>query len=350
MSNAAVYQEELSSLAPSTSWRERTLTAMYAAETQAPARSFRPRFAVAAAAVALVCVGGFFAWRQFSPVAPQGTLQVGPGYVSASNLPKLTIAPNGAGMAMGPYGDDMGLLVVKDYEEQTSKNPTLDNTVGITELPVYKNDPPMERERLNPELNCPGATLGEKLAAFYKKMAPQGGLRNPTLETTVDYDCYGRASTWFAWFEDDPTKSLTDRLLDYCFNRLGDEFHVDEFGDTFSYCQLPAWPANEGVLYPIRTAEQAEADFRAGDFLGADVETNPADAKILHVELTYFTQTYQAYIQPVYKITYTQDYWDESRVMRETEDPDAYTSVSFAYVPAVAEEYVEMVEAQFRFN
>lgn len=349
MSKAMIYREAMSSLSPAADWRERTLEAMYHAEEEKrSARSSWPRLAACAAALALVCTAGFFIWRQGNSAAPGGTLQVGPGYVSSTNLSKLTIsAPN---ESMGAYGDDMGHLVVRDTQEQRSKNPTLDNTDGITELPVYKNDPVMERERLNPELSVSGNTLERQLAKFYEKMAPQGGLAHPTLETTVDYDIYGEAHTWFAWFEDDTSKSLTDRLLDYCFNRLGDEFYADEFGDSFSYCTLPAWPANVGVLYPIRTAEQAEENFRAGEFLGADVEAKPETAQILHMELIYFDQSYQAYIQPVYKITYTQDYWDVSRIMSRADDPEAYTSVSFAYVPAVTDDYVEMTAAEFRFN
>ena len=134
---------------------------------------------------------------------------------------------------------------------------------------------------------------------------------------------------------------------------------------------MPSFVPTRREPSPIRTAAEAEADFRAGDYLGADVPTDTAAATILSTELVYFNQPYQTYIQPVYKITYTQDYWDVSPVLEQFQrnyrdgagvdpeveagvdpnlDTSAFSSVSCAYVPAVAKAYVDMLDAEFQFN
>ena len=168
-------------------------------------------------------------------------------------------------------------------------------------------------------LPLPGGaeTLEEAAPHLWRQLAPLYPMVSPKLEATTSYDFYGRASQWFFWFDDDAGKSLTDRLLDYCFGRVGDVGWHEHTGTGIYTFHLPCWPESEGVLYPIRTAAEAEADFRAGDYLGADVPTDTAAATILSTELVYFNQPYQTYIQPVYKITYTQDYWDVSPVLEQ---------------------------------
>ena len=88
----------------------------------------------------------------------------------------------------------------------------------------------------------------------------------------------------------------------------------------------------------------------AGDSLGMDAPTDGANAQILHVELVYMNQSYQSYIQPAYRITYTQDYWDETDIMSDAPDPESFSSVSVAYVPAVADEYLEELDLQYMPN
>ena len=70
----------------------------------------------------------------------------------------------------------------------------------------------------------------------------------------------------------------------------------------------------------------------------------------VHVELVYMNQSYQSYIQPAYRITYTQDYWDETDVMSDAPDPESFSSVSVAYVPAVVDEYLEELDVQYMPN
>lgn len=428
MTDAMLYRESLSRMTPGPDWRSQTLAAMDAAAA-APVRRRTPvgPLIAAAAALALVAGGGVGVYRNLNAFRPNeypgGVLSSAPGYtVGTGELPKITLsaAPD---LGMGGFDDTMGMLVVRSPEEQRTQNPTLGNTDSLTELPVYQNRIPTEAEQLGcaetvaaalgtgitsyesnlygqyrsftskctdgtdiwlsnlnecyvllPEsLPLPGGaeTLEEAAPHLWRQLAPLYPMVSPKLEATTSYDFYGRASQWFFWFDDDAGKSLTDRLLDYCFGRVGDVSWHEHTGTGIYTFHLPCWPESEGVLYPIRTAAEAEADFRAGDYLGADVPTDTAAATILSTELVYFNQPYQTYIQPVYKITYTQDYWDVSPVLEQFQrnyrdgagvdpeveagvdpnlDTSAFSSVSCAYVPAVAKAYVDMLDAEFQFN
>lgn len=426
MSKAMIYREAMASLSPSPDWRERTLEAMYAAEENPrPARSMWPHLAACAAALVLLCGAGVFAWQHFysyTPLTfPGGTLAVNPGYSTAAALPKITLS-TASDMGMGGYGDDMGTMVVRDPAEQRTQNPTLDNTDGITHLPVYPNRTATEEEQLARAREV-AAALGTEITAYerstdsgypfftadcadgtdiwlmnlnecyvqrpqslalpkaattldkaaphlWAQLSPLYPLASPTLEATTSYDFYGRPSQQFFWFEGDMEKSLTDQLLDYSFARVGATSWSPNYPEMSTF-RLPCWPVSEGTLYPIRTAAQAEADFRAGKYLGGDQPTDLATATILSTELVYFNQPYQDYIQPMYRITYTQDYWDTKPTMEHMQqsyknadgvDPSVevgvdlnldlsqFTSLSFAYVPAVTEEYVEMTNAQLQIN
>lgn len=428
MNNAAIYRETMSSRVPSAPWRESTLAAMHAAEENPrPARSPLPRLAACAAVVALLCGAGVFAWQHFysyTPLTfPGGTLAVKAGYSAAATaaLPKITLS-TASDMGMGSFDDSMGMQVVRDPAEQRTQNPTLDNSDGITHLPVYPNRTATEEEQLARAREV-AAALGTEITAYerstnsgypfftadcadgtdiwllnlnecyvqrhqplalpkaattleqaaphlWAQLSPLFPFTSPTLDATTSYDFYGRQNQWFFWFEGNSEKSLTDRLLDYAFSRVGETGWSQNYPGMSAF-RLPCWPVSEGTLYPIRTAAQAEADFRAGEYLGADLPTDLATAKILSTELVYFNQPYQAYIQPMYRITYTQDYWDTKPTMEHYQqsyknadgvDPDVeigvdpnldlsqFTSVSFAYVPAVTEEYVEMTQAEFQFN
>ena len=192
-------------------------------------------------------------------------------------------------------------------------------------------------------------TLEKAAPLLWEQLAPLAGFDSPALEVTTHYNIYGEQSQNFFWFRHDPEDSLTDQLLDYCFNRIGDTFWHESDGGMSAF-HLPCWPTEEGVLYPIRTAEEAVADFRAGDYLGMDAPTDGENAQILHVELVYLNQSYQSYIQPAYRITYTQDYWDETKTMAKAPDPESFSSVSVAYVPAVVDEYLEELDVQYMPN
>ena len=403
MTNAELYRQSLSALTPGEDWRERTLAAM---ESAAPRSARRRTLPILAACAALVIAAGLV-WRWFSGSTPRtfpgGTVSQDPGYTSAQTLEKISwSAP--VGMGMGGSDDTRGFFMVHDLEEMTGVNPTLDNTDSIKELPVYKNFIPSEWEQLRfaqnvaaalgteitdyesygPETGSPyryfsahmadggrmsmenlischvwlperlplpawADTLEKAAPLLWEQLAPLAGFDCPALEVTTHYDFYGEWSQNFFWFNHNPEDSLTDQLLDYCFNRIGYVFWHENLSGMGSF-DLPCWPTEEGVLYPIRTAEEAVADFRAGDSLGMDAPTDGANAQILHVELVYMNQGYQPYIQPAYRITYTQDYWDETDIMSDAPDPESFSSVSVAYVPAVVDEYLEELDVQYMPN
>ena len=312
MTDAMLYRESLSRMTPGPDWRSQTLAAMDAAAA-APVRRRTPvgPLIAAAAALALVAGGGVGVYRNLNAFRPNeypgGVLSSAPGYtVGTGELPKITLsaAPD---LGMGGFDDTMGMLVVRSPEEQRTQNPTLGNTDSLTELPVYQNRIPTEAEQLGcaetvaaalgtgiasyesnlygqyrsftskctdgtdiwlsnlnecyvllPEsLPLPGGaeTLEEAAPHLWRQLAPLYPMVSPKLEATTSYDFYGRASQWFFWFDDDAGKSLTDRLLDYCFGRVGDVGWHEHTGTGIYTFHLPCWPESEGVLYPIRTAE-----------------------------------------------------------------------------------------------
>ena len=63
------------------------------------------------------------------------------------------------------------------------------------------------------------------------------------------------------------------------------------------------------------------------------------------VELEYDLTMGQPYFQPVYRILYTQDYWDEviADWVFDGVDPSPFTGVGVAYVPAIDPEYQDEV-------
>ena len=63
----------------------------------------------------------------------------------------------------------------------------------------------------------------------------------------------------------------------------------------------------------------------------------PERAEILQVTLEYAAEDYQAFFQPVYRILFTQDYWDAylAERMGDGADVSRFTGVAAAYVPAV---------------
>ncbi len=112
-------------------------------------------------------------------------------------------------------------------------------------------------------------TLEKAAPLLWEQLAPLAGFDSPALEVTTHYNIYGEQSQNFFWFRHNPEDSLTDQLLDYCFTASGIDSGTSSDGGMSAF-YLPCWPTEEGVLYPIRTAEEAVADFRAGDSLGMD--------------------------------------------------------------------------------
>ena len=94
----------------------------------------------------------------------------------------------------------------------------------------------------------------------------------------------------------------------------------------------------EAARYRIRSWEEAVALFRSGDYWGGVHTAYPERAEILDVRLEYAARPYLDYVQPVYAILYTQDYWKEYQAAWFPDDPDFLencTPADTAYVPAV---------------
>ena len=93
----------------------------------------------------------------------------------------------------------------------------------------------------------------------------------------------------------------------------------------------------EAARYPIRSKEEAVALFRSGDYWSTMETAYPERAEILQVTLEYAAEDYQAFFQPVYRILFTQDYWDAylAEWMGDEADASRFTGVAAAYVPAV---------------
>ena len=268
------------------------------------------------------------------------------------------------------------ITIVEDPAQQMGGNPTQGRLDELTELPVYYNQKPTEgqqtirMEALAGELGltvtssrwyegtaepsqgwspslwadcADGSTLRlyglytlellgdtpppEALYGLYDTAA------DPALwstETAEAYSFDGTQSISRIWFYDDPGASLEQQLYNYSFLR----FSTTESGGA----RLMLPPAYIWDTYPICTAAEAVAQFRSGDYWSTMETAYPERAEILDVRLEYAARPYLDYVQPVYAILYTQDYWKEYQAAWFPDDPDFLencTPADTAYVPAV---------------
>lgn len=234
-------------------------------------------------------------------------------------------------MSEGAGGGNYGWLIVKSFEDVTSKNPTRNNTGGITQLPVFKNEDGLWSEGRD------GQDFKESEIYFGNR------LYGETRDYCVDGTSGGR---WGVCFRSDKQESLTDQLLEYTFYRLNFRFYGEE---EWGYDVMKP-PSGTGKMYPVISLEEAEKKLRNGEFLSH----NPYDkdvagtAQVLSVELEYMTQEYQFYLQPFYKFTITDESWHKGlyKIMESQgcKTPEEYKSVSEVYVPAVRDEYIDIKE------
>lgn len=84
--------------------------------------------------------------------------------------------------------------------------------------------------------------------------------------------------------------------------------------------------------------------------LGSDYTYHPEDAQIIFVSLEYDIGVGQPYFQPVYRILFTQDYWDMADWMFDGVDPSPFMGVGIAYVPAIDPKYQDEVPYRRYFN
>jgi|GEM_PF-3021532 hypothetical protein len=249
-------------------------------------------------------------------------------YNKVSNPDKIqtTFVSEGAG------GGDFGFYFVKDYSEVATKNPTRNNTEGITELPVFKNVEGLWSDPYN------DIDSVDKLIYF----------DHPSYEKTYSYGIFGDpGETYNICFKHDPSKSITDQLLDYSFYQI---LYVEYRSDVKGGAMVLTPSFGPGTLYPIISLDEAKKKLRSGDFFCYGGEKEVAKtADILSVELIYRTDKYQTYIQPFYLFYITDASWNMKDVMK-CDNANEFKSLSPVFIPAVKDEYLKIVDPKVYFN
>ena len=391
MNSEQRYRSTLGGMTPSPAWQKETLEAMQAAQTRRKRPSLRRplTFAAAAAVLVLGITGGVW-WSSRMEPDPAG-----PG---VAQTPEPAVTPTPTTQPSAGWGESF--LLVADLAQQLGSNPTAGHTYELTQLPVYTNPLPTERDQRaaiqrwaaelgytisgpdsytwrtssgestmgrDPvlEATCTDGTrlqlTGLSTLAIYD--APDLSavaesvklilLRNGASDTTgtpelaeeslTTYNFDGEAQTTQVTFLTTPDASVADRLYSYSFWRM-------ELTQSQLTIYLP--PADSGTVYPLRSPDDAQAAFRAGDYWGGCTTAYPDQAQILFVCLEYDITPGQPYLQPVYRILYTQSYWDElvADWVFDGVDPSPYMGLGIAYVPAIAPEYQDEVPYQRYFN
>lgn len=80
-------------------------------------------------------------------------------------------------------------------------------------------------------------------------------------------------------------------------------------------------PGKSVGTYPLRSPDDALDSFHSWDYWGSSFTYHPEDAQIIFVSLEYDISMGQPYFQPVYRILFTQDYWDMADRMFDGVDP-----------------------------
>ena len=285
------------------------------------------------------------------------------------------------------------LYVVTDPSQLMGNNPSAGRLEELTELPVYENPIPTEDQQrvllnhLAEELGCTIAetdwspsdgeeTMGREpileaectdgtqlrlrgvyslqiydspdLTAIHDRalqalvQAAASRSENqaaaPAVYTSKSetYGFDGMARTTWTTVVRDPDAPLEEQIWDTAFQCM-------ESTDSTLRIYLP--PAESISTYPLRSEAEAVASFLSGDYWGCHYTSHPDQATVLLVELEYDLTMGQPYFQPVYRILYTQDYWDEviADWVFDGVDPSPFTGVGVAYVPAIDPEYQDEV-------
>ena len=385
MNSQERYRNTLRDLAPSTAWRNATLEAMRNAQGQKERFRRRPLAFAAMAAVLVLGVTGGIWWSVRMETDPNG-----PG-VARTPEPVITPSPEPQGVWNESFS------IVTDPGQLMGNNPTNGQLDYMpSRLPVFSNLIPTEEEQqavLSDWARALDLTLEET------RWTPGGGedtmAREPVLEgscsdgtqmrlsgtnfitlhnspdlerleqaaidrlvanhtstlftaetkeeTITTYDFTGESRTTRTTFLFFTEETAPELLFNYSFDR------IEATNDSLTI-HLPYPNRQNG--YFLRPAEDAVASFRSGDYWGSDYTAHPDQAEILQVTLEYDTTEGQPYFQPVYRILFTQDYWDEviADWMFDGVDPSPYMGVGTAYVPAIEPEYQDEVPYRRYFN
>lgn len=381
--NSKDYRSTLGGVTPSPAWRARTLAAMEAAkEKKHPVR--RPLAVAATAAVLAVAVTGGVWLSSRTEVDPDG-----PG---TARTPEPVVTPT----PTSPEAWNENFAIVTDPSQLMGKNPTAGRLDELTELPVYENpniaasdeveelvhdiaEAIAQSVGLTPgsytfeagtdmpwlTLNCSDNTQivlhGVNYRSIYPASDPEAlwaklcetiraSSKGFTAEEILEvYNFDGTPHTVRSIFASLPDVGLGMQPYFYSFfNR-----YTLENGNIYQVVPSTGMLEPPGHLaYPLRSEEDAVTSFRSGDYWGAHYTSHPEQAEILQVTIEYDTTEGQPYFQPVYRILYTQDYWDEviADRMFKGVDPSPFTGVGIAYVPAIDPEYQDEVPYRRYFN
>lgn len=390
--NSKDYRSILGGVTPSPAWRERTLAAMEQAQGQK--RPSRKPLAIAATAAALAVAVTGGVWLS-------GRTEVDPDGPGTARTPEPVVTPTPTINPEWIYFEVFS--IVTDSSQLMGNNPTAGRLEELTELPVYENPIPTEDQQrvlLNHLAEELGYTIAETdwspsdgeetmgrepileaectdgtqlrlrgvyslqiydspdLAAvtetvrsylIYNDMTPEEMLSSSNIppqtsqETLEDYAYTGESMPTQATFLLDPDATLEEQIYSYSFQRM----EVRNNSLTL-YLQ----PGKSVGTFPLRSPDEALACFRSWDYWGSCYTYYPESAQIILISLEYDISVGQPYFQPVYRILYTQDYWDEvaAHQMFDGVDPSPFMGVGVAYVPAIDPKYQDEVPYRRYFN
>lgn len=384
------YRNTLRGLTPSHAWRNATLEAMKAAQGNKARLRRRPLAYTAAAAVLALAVSGGIWWSGRMAADPDG-----PG-TAHTPQPVITPDPEITPSPEPPESQNESFSIVTDPSQMFGNNPAAGRLEELTRLPAFSNLIPTEEEqqavlsdwaraldltleetRWSPggeedtmsrepvlEGRCTDGTQmrlsGANFITLYnapdleklERAAIDHLVTNYTSplftaetreETITTYDFTGEPRTTHTTFIFFTEETAPEQLFRYSFDRI-------EATDDSLTIQLPYSNIHNGFF--LRPAEDAVASFRARDYWGSDYTAYPEQAEILQVTLEYDVSQGQPYLQPVYRILFTQNYWDTIIASRMDDgvDTSAFTGVGTAYVPAVDPQYQDEIPYRRYFN
>lgn len=384
------YRNTLRGLTPSHAWRNATLEAMKAAQGNKARLRRRPLAYTAAAAVLALAVSGGIWWS-----GRMETDSDDPG-VARTPEPVVTPSPTSA-IPQDDARQNDAFSIVTDLSQLMGNNPTAGQLDYMpSRLPAFSNLIPTEEEqqavlsdwaraldltleetRWSPggeedtmsrepvlEGRCTDGTQMRLSGANFitlhnapdleklERAAIDHLVTNYTSplftaetreETITTYDFTGEPRTTHTTFIFFTEETAPEQLFRYSFDRI-------EATDDSLTIQLPYSNIHNGFF--LRTAEDAVASFRARDYWGSDYTAYPEQAELLQVTLEYDVSQGQPYLQPVYRILFTQNYWDTIIASRMDDgvDTSAFTGVGTAYVPAVDPQYQDEIPYRRYFN